>query len=234
MRAMPRPSMTIRCGLSRVLGSVRHPAARASAVIGSCTMKIIRQPAKASRPAVSTGPPKPSTPHTIELAANARGAKSIRVRQADGGQRDRDHQPATDALQRAGGHQHRHVRRRRRSGAREQEPQTGDTKRPAHADGVDDRTGGDAGDGGRRQERGDHPGEQRDITEIVGDRRERGDQCQPVVRGDGDDGQVGERDRQVVAADQIPPSAPRSSTETTRARYSSTAMPWPPTSSSSG
>ena len=69
---MPRKSMTIRCGLSRVLGNVRHPAARARAVIGSCTTKIIRQPATASRPAVITGPPKPSVPHTMEFAANAR------------------------------------------------------------------------------------------------------------------------------------------------------------------
>lgn len=69
----PGQSTLIATGRVRVLGSERHPAASASAVIGSWTTKIDRQlPKESSTPAIA-GPPNPITPHTIEFAANARG-----------------------------------------------------------------------------------------------------------------------------------------------------------------
>src|SRR5687768_11829837 len=69
----PTATQSIRSGVgSTGPGSVRQPAIRAMAEIGTISRKIHRHEPTWSKAAAIAGPAKPRIPHTFELAAKAR------------------------------------------------------------------------------------------------------------------------------------------------------------------
>ena len=74
IRLLPTAALSALCRSGRAF----QPTSKAMAVTGMLTTKMARQLATATRPAAIAGPATPITPHTVDIAANARG------RNADG------------------------------------------------------------------------------------------------------------------------------------------------------